>query len=306
MTNNIKRISFIFLAAVVVLTGCKKTEYSFGELKAPSSVTVSTSIIGVDAENPFGNGTGKVFITATATDKISYRVDFGDGNSLVIHTDTLTYTYRTPGTNEYILAVNAIGTGGTISTSSTKLKVLVNFVIPAEIVSGLTAGTSKTWVLDKTNKGMLGMGPVGGFADIWWQLDPTNASDMAEKADAMDDEVTFSLDNIGNIWMNVDNKGKTFMNGNCVAFYGASGSTNGGYALNTGGNKKLTFMDATSATTSAISTRIQFKVPGNGIIIFGVASTNYEILKISNDILYLHCVGGIDGFSWFQRLKPKP
>lgn len=302
--SNIKSISFIFLAAIIVLSGCKKTEYSLGELKAPSSVTVSASIIGVDDENPFGNGTGKVFITATATDKISYRMDFGDGTSLVVNTDTLTYTYRNPGTNEYILTVNAIGPGGTTSTSSIKVKVLVNFVIPADIVSALTGGTSKTWVLDKTNKGMLGMGPVGGFADIWWQLDPTNAPDMAEKADAMDDEVTFEVDGIGNIWMTVDNKGKTFMNANCISFYGATGSANGGYPLNTGGNKKLTFMDATSASTPDISTRIQFKVPGNGIIIFGVASTNYEILQISNDILYLHCVGGVDGFSWFQRLKP--
>lgn len=302
--SNIKSISFIFLAAIFGLSSCKKTEYSLGELKAPSSVTVSATIIGVDDDNPYGNGTGKVFISATATDKISYRMDFGDGTSLVVHTDTFTYTYRTPGTNDYILSVNAIGPGGTTSTSSIKVKVLVNFVIPAEIVEALTGGTSKTWVLDKTNKGMLGMGPVGGFADIWWQLDPDNAADMAEKADALDDEVTFELDGIGNIWMTVDNKGKTFMNGNCVTFYGASGSTNGGYPLNTGGTKKLTFMDATSATTPDISTRIQFKVPGNGIIIFGVASTNYEILKISDDILYLHCVGGIDGFSWFQRLKP--
>jgi len=95
------------------------------------------------------------------------------------------------------------------------------------------------------------------------------------------------------------------MNANCISFYGATGSTNGGYTLDTEGTKKLVFMDATSATTSDISTRIQFKVPGNGIIIFGVASTSYEILEISDSVLYLHCVGGIDGFSWFQRLVPQ-
>jgi hypothetical protein len=37
----------------------------------------------------------------------------------------------------------------------------------------------------------------------------------------------------------------------------------GTYPLNTGGTKKLAFMDATSASSSDVSTRIQFMVPGN-------------------------------------------
>ena len=40
-------------------------------------------------------------------------------------------------------------------------------------------------------------------------------------------------------------------------------------------------MDATSASTPANSTRIQFTVPGNGIINFGTGGTTYEILSIT-------------------------
>lgn len=306
MKTNIKSITFVLLAALFGLSGCKKTEFAFGDLITPSGVTLTTAVAGVDAANPGGNGTGAVTITVTAANAITYKVDFGDGNSKILPAGTITYKYTNPGTFDYTISANAIGTGGTTSTLSKKVKVYVKFAIPTAIVDGLTGGTSKTWVLDKTNAGMFGMGPEGGFADIWWKLDPNNAADMLEKEAAMDDEVTFTLDPLGNILMTVDNKGATFMNGDCVPFYGFAGSTSGGYPLNTGGTKKLTFMDATSASTPDISTRIQFDVPGNGIIIFGVSATRYEILQLSNSILYLQCAGSVTPFSWFQRLKPKP
>ena len=63
-------------------------------------------------------------------------------------------------------------------------------------------------------------------------------------------------------------------------------------------------MDATSASTPAISTRIQFTVPGNGIINAGVGSTTYEILSISGTNVHLRTIGA-DGNAWYQKLKVK-
>ncbi|MEO9210589.1 MAG: hypothetical protein ABI208_05795, partial [Ginsengibacter sp.] len=62
--------------------------------------------------------------------------------------------------------------------------------------------------------------------------------------------------------------------------------------------------NATSASTSAISTRIQFVVPGNGLINFGTGGNTYEILSISESTVYLRNIG-IDGNSWYQKLKVK-
>jgi len=75
--------------------------------------------------------------------------------------------------------------------------------------------------------------------------------------------------------------------------------------MGTGGNKQLAFMDATSASTPANSTRIQFTVPGNGIINFGTGGTTYEILSVSATAIHLRNIG-IDGNSWYQKLKVKP
>jgi hypothetical protein len=104
--------------------------------------------------------------------------------------------------------------------------------------------------------------------------------------------------------MTVNNKGASFSIGAATGFYGFSGGDNC-YPINTGGTKLLAFMNATSGSTPAVSTQIQFMVPGNGIINFGTGGTVYEILSISNTSLHLRNIGA-DGNSWYQKLKPKP
>ena len=104
--------------------------------------------------------------------------------------------------------------------------------------------------------------------------------------------------------MSINNKGQSFSIGAASAFYGASGG-DGCYGIGTGGSRQLAFMGATSGSTSAVSTMIQFMVPGNGIINFGTGDTVYEILSISDTSISLRNIGS-DGNSWYQKLKVKP
>jgi len=101
----------------------------------------------------------------------------------------------------------------------------------------------------------------------------------------------------------VNNKGESMSIGAATTFYGFSGP-DGCYAINTGGTKTLIFSDATSASTPANSTRIQFKVPGNGIINFGTGGVTYEILSYTSTTMYLRNIGA-DGNAWYQKLKVK-
>ncbi|QNA45600.1 PKD domain-containing protein [Lacibacter sediminis] len=298
MIKKIKSFALVFLAAVAFLAGCEKKEYSFGDFKTPSDLTLTAVVAGVDASNPNGNGTGAVAITATAKNAISYKVDFGDGKSQIVPSGIINYKYTNPGTDEYVITVNAIGTGGVVSTISKKVTVFVAFEIPATILQNMTGGTSKIWVSDKEAPGHFGVGPNDQFSPIWYEAGP-NSRDAC----SYDDEITFTKDANNNILMTIDNKGQSFSIGASTAFYGFGGG-DACLGVTAAGTKKLAFMDATSASTPSNSTRIQFDVPGNGLIIFGTGATTYEILSLTATTMHLRNIG-IDGNAWYQKLKVK-
>jgi len=260
---------------------------------------LTATVVGVDANNPNGNGTGNVVITAASTGALTYNIDFGDGTTRVVPSGSLTYKYANPGVNDYTITVNAVGTGGSISTISKRIRVFVAFQIPPAILSALTGGSSKIWVTDRTAPGHFGVGPATEFSPIWYSAAPDT-----REACAYDDEITFSKNAIDQVFMNVDNKGASFSIGASSTFYGFSGGDNC-FPIATGGNKLLVFQDATSTSTPAQSTRIQFTVPGNGIINFGTGGTVYEILSITPTNMHIRNIG-IDGNSWYQKLKIKP
>jgi chitodextrinase len=156
MITKIKLFIVLFLAAGIFIVACKKTEYSLGELKSPSGLSLTTAITGVDASNPNGNGSGTVLITAAASNAITYNIDFGDGKIQTVPSGVITYKYTNPGTYDYTVTVNAVGTAGIISTISKKIKVFVAFEIPAAILQSLTSGSSKIWITDKDAVGHQG------------------------------------------------------------------------------------------------------------------------------------------------------
>jgi hypothetical protein len=298
MKINIKAIAIIIIAAVIGYTSCKKPQYTFGPLNTPTDLTLNAAIDGKNDANPAGGGTGKVTITTTANKAISYKIDFGDGNTQVVPSGTITYKYSNPGTFDYTITVSAIGTGGTTSTISKKISVFVAFDIPADILQNLTNGASQTWVSARTTPGHVGVGPADGFTPSYYAAAPN------ERAECLyDDEITFTKNANNTVSMSINNKGQSFFIAASTAFYGKAGGDNC-YDIDVSGVRNLTFMDATSASTSANSTRIQFVVPGNGLINFGTGGNTYEILSLTSTQVSLRNIG-IDGLAWYQILKVK-
>lgn len=283
------------------IAACQKTDYSFGAIKAPTELALTLAIEGADAANPEGNGSGYVQVDATAANAITYKIDFGDGTTRMVPGGKIRYKYGTPGTQEYVITVNAIGTAGVVSTISKKITVNVIFEIPAEILEALTGAGSKVWVTDNLTPGHIGVGPAAGFEPIWYQAGP---DEKAAVGCFYDDEITFSRDANNRVSMSVDNKGASFIQGASVSSYGFSGPEDC-YPLDMSGVKALTFSDATSGAAASISTQIQFTVPGNGAINFATGANTYEILSITANTLHLRNIG-VDGNAWYQKLKVKP
>lgn len=294
-----KNIVLLLLAVSLgIFCGCEREKYSFGEIKTPSELTLTAGVIGADSDNPDGDGSGSVSLRATAVDNITYKIDFGDGTTRMVPSGTIVYNYTTPGTAEYTVTVTAIGTAGTTSTLSKTIRVYVAFVIPTDIVEFLTNGSSKVWVTDNEAPGHVGVGPADGFTPSYYAAGPNERDPCL-----YDDEMTFSKAGNDGVSLSVDNKGQSFLIAASSDFYGFSGG-DGCYNVMMDNPRILSFMNATSGSTPAVSTGIQFMVPGNGLINFGTGGNTYEILSISETSLHLRNIG-IDGLAWYQIFKAK-
>src|ERR1700754_3577646 len=275
MKRNIGYITLFVLLAGVTIVACQKTDYSFGKIKTPTNLTVTATVQGVDATHPAGDGSGKVTVSATATDALTYKILFGNGDSILTTIGTASYGYTKLDTNTYTISVNAVGTGGAMSTT-----------------------TKQVWVCASGTAGHFGVGPNNTFSADYYKAQPNEKPSCA-----YDDEITFTRTGPNSISVSVDNKGESFLIGAATSFYGQSGADNC-YSIATGGTKDLGFAQANTGSNSSNSTGIQFTVPGNGIIDFGTGANTYEILSLSGGVMTLRNIGA-DGNAWYQILKLK-
>ena len=304
MKKYIITLQKLALILMIGLSSCKKDTYSFGDIKTPLNLTISTTPKGVTAALPNGDGSGKVDFVANATNAISYTIDYGDGTTenFLVPSGKITHTYTAGNTGLYnfTTTVNAIGTGGATSTLTKTFPVYILFQLDTVIIRRLTNNSAKTWITDKNAVGHFGVGADVSFTPNYYAASPNS-----REACAYDDEITFSKDASNNMFINVDNKGQSFIIGAATAGYGLTGGDNC-YNITTIGVKPLAFSPATSASTPAISTRVQFKIPGNGILNFATGINSvYEILTLTDSTMNVRNIGA-DGNSWYQKLKMKP
>jgi hypothetical protein len=303
MKTIVKSFSLFAITCLTLLSACKKEEYSFGELKNPSGLALTTALQGAATATPTGDGSGNVSITLAASNVINFKVDFGDGQTQIVSPGTLVHQYANPGTFEYTITVTANGTGGAVSNLSKKITVFRLFNIPTAIMTGLTGGTSKIWIVDVAAPNHMGVGPgpnQGANETFWpsWY----NAPGMGLRTPAeYNDELTFTKTGTNSISLVLDNKGDTFIIPDYAGYYGLPGLMN---TFNSTGTKALAFTDATSNTTSANSTRIKFTVPGHGLLSWGVGTSTYEIMEITATTLSVRSIGA-DGNAWYQKFKLK-
>ena len=296
---NIKNLLFILLC-ILSFSSCEKTEYTFGDLAAPTDLALTATIAGLDNSNPNGDGTGYVSISTNANKAITYKIDFGNGEIKMVPSGSINYKYSTPGVNDYTINVSAIGSGGEISNISKKITVFVSFEIPSGIIQNLTGGSSKNWIVDKDVAGHFGVGQPDLFFPNWYSAAPDERVDEG----IYDDEISFSVDGDNQISIDVENNGDTWVIGEATGYYGFSGGA-AKFSITTKGLRKLVFMDATSGATSEYSTQIQFMVPGNGIVSVGVGGTTYEIIELTETTMHLRTVNFL-GAAWYQKFKVKP
>ncbi|MBT4779992.1 MAG: glucan endo-1,3-beta-D-glucosidase [Polaribacter sp.] len=196
--KNLKNIYFLLFSAMVAFYGCQEDEYSFGDIVTPSNIQITAEIVGADAANPYGDGSGVVNFAATADNAVSYKYVF-NGEETVSLSGNNSINFSSLGVNTYTVTVVASGTAGVSSSKSIEVEVLSTYAPPVDLIAKLygydpadpTAVTSRTWKVHSTKNKHFGLGPVGGqVLTEWYGAGP----DEKAGTGMYDDRFTFSSD----------------------------------------------------------------------------------------------------------------
>ncbi|MFA5330366.1 MAG: hypothetical protein WC384_21415 [Prolixibacteraceae bacterium] len=310
-----KRIITYLLGIFIVLIApyaCTDTNYTMGDLTAPSDIVINTEVVGVNASNLDGDGSGVVNISVTAKNALSYKIDY-DANTpldlVYVPSGIVTKKFTTVGVNTYRITVVAYGKGGTSSIATTDVTVRSDFEVDPTIVANLTGGSSKTWKVDKSLPGQLGVGPwdATSVGPDWW------SAAVNEKVSCCNcfytATFTFSVDEATNSYeIQVATPDGAFTKtGSLTTLPGIPDSGDEGCYGYSGGTSAFTFIPAGSGVAaSAPSTQTSILLAGNTTFIgYGAVQKEYEIMQLTDSFLYLRVQGTETGNAWYLKLTPQ-
>ena len=289
---------------------CTETNYTLGDLTAPSNIVINTTIVGATTANPNGDGSGDVKIAITATNALSYKIDFDASTPLdlvYLPDGTVTKKYTNLGVNTYKITAVAYGKGGTSSSLTKDVTVRSDFTVDPAIASSLVGAGSKTWVVDKSVAGQMGVGPwsATSVTPEWW------AAGVNEKVSCCNcfytSTFTFAKNvTTGSYTLQVTSPDGAFTKtGSLTTLPGIPGSGDEGCYSYSGGTSAFTFVPSSSGiAASAPSTKTAILLAGNNTFIgYGAVQKEYEIMVISSTYLYLRVQGTETGNAWYLKLK---
>nr|WP_321222598.1 glycoside hydrolase family 16 protein [uncultured Psychroserpens sp.] len=312
MKNIIKITAFLFTLACFV--GCQDDDAQIGDIIAPSNLTITAEILGVDASNPNGDGSGLVKLTASADNALSYSFQYGDGLEGVVPSGIDTHRYSIVGLNTYTVVVSAIGSGGVATTTSIDIDVFSSFddLEAKQLLSG-GIGSSKTWYLDASVPGHLGVGGnIDIAADAFWFPSFYAAQPFEKCGDPIsdclcDDEMTFSLDANEQLTFELNNNGQTFFNAGHQGVIGENAGEDACFDFDTSGTSIVSL--APSSFDWSIVPDPDFTARGTTMNFsdgkfmgYYVSSSSYDIIEVTNSTLYVRTVDALNPvLYWYHR-----
>ncbi|TVZ60287.1 hypothetical protein NA63_2839 [Flavobacteriaceae bacterium MAR_2010_105] len=162
-----KIIKVFLVTLLIVGVSCQDEDFTLGEITAPSNLQIEVDIVGADANNPNGDGSGTVNFKATAADAISYQFVY-NGIVSTAPNGEVSYDFAVLGLNTYSVTAVAFGTAGVSSTKTVEVEVLSLYEPPAELLTMLTANSSRVWRIKAEGGKHFGLGPIGGSIPCEW------------------------------------------------------------------------------------------------------------------------------------------
>lgn len=308
--KNIKYKIVSFLSLMLVFSSCQEDEGVVGDIIAPSNVTISYEIVGVDSDNPNGDGTGIVNFITTSDNVITYRYDFGDNTDVAVApSGDITHRFSVTGVNTYSVTVMASGIGGVTSTSTINIDVFSSFE-DQEAKDFLTGGTgnSKTWYWAADKPGNIGLGPndvqAGGEHTYsqWFTSDAWHS----DKLCMYDAEFVFTQSINGDLTFE-QLKDIAYTPGDFAASIGVAGDSCHGVDVAPGldGVKNVSFSPSSSNATidgEYRGTTINFS--DGGFMSWYVGVNSIEIIEITDSTLFVRMTDASgSGLAWYCKYQ---
>lgn len=289
-----KKIKYLVfsIATMLALTSCTQENYEFGALTSPSDITIVADIVGKTTAKPFGDGSGKVNFTATGKNVLTYKFVINDSKSITSSNGKVSFTYETLGTNKFFVTLVAYGPGGVSSTKTVEVEVFVAYTPPAELVTMLTANSSRTWKIKSTAVGHFGVGPATSNNSDWWTASPNDKAGF----ECYDDRFIFKANGD---FQHITN-GKTFGKLNAMA---ADLGGDQGLTPDSNGEAIFSLADYTDKwSLSAPGGQETLSFAGIGYHGFYVGGSHkYSILSRNENEMKLRTIGD-DGNAWYVIL----
>ncbi|WP_405607727.1 family 16 glycosylhydrolase [Polaribacter sp. Asnod1-A03] len=316
--KKMKNIYIVLFSVMTAFFGCQEKEYEFGDIIAPSNIVVSTDIMGVDDNNPYGDGTGFVDFKVTAENAISYKFNYGDGTEIEsVPSGVVTKRFSLTDINTYTVIVTAIGTGGSTSTTSVDLTVYSAFedLEAVKFLAGSEIGDRKTWYWQANESGFISMGPVtddygnGEFAyGAWWPGPDAWAEDRSCFSE--NNEFVFTTTQDGMTFEQT--AGPAFIPGTYAGYIGIDGDQCYDETVVTTmyGVKNVTFAPSSSKAALEGSfddepyRQTTFEISDGGFMGWYVGTSTYDIISLTDDEMIVRVIEDPatgTGAAWYHR-----
>ena len=290
-----KKIKYLFksllLITTLIFTSCETEDHEFGDIVNPTNLQVSADIVGADENNPNGDGSGTVNLTAVADNAITYKF-VSNGVETMAPSGMITYNFSNTGLSTYEVTVIAIGTAGVVSNTSISLDVLVLYSPPQELLDALY---TNSWRVKAEEAGHLGVGPSDGNEPIWYSAAAFDKVDTA----LYDDRYTFSTDGT----LSIETFGAIFGKKTPIDL---DYPNNTPYTADDVQNDEYFYYAAddfsSSWSISAPGGVESINLSSNGYLgMYVGGNRSYTILERSSNSLHLRTIG-MDGNAWYMKL----
>jgi len=290
-----KKIKYLFKSLLVitglVFTSCETEDHEFGDIVNPTNLQVSADLVGADENNPNGDGSGTVNLTALADNAITYKF-VSNGVETMAPSGMITYNFSNTGLSTYEVTVIAIGTAGVVSNTSISLDVLVLYSPPQELLDALY---TNSWRVKAEEAGHLGVGPSDGNEPIWYAAGAFDKVDTA----LYDDRYTFSTDGT----LSIETFGAIFGKKTPIDL---DYPNNTPYTADDVQNDEYFYYPAEDYSSmwsvSAPGGVESINLSPNGYLgMYVGGNRSYTILERSSNYLHLRTIG-MDGNAWYMKL----